>query len=247
MKKLLIIIPILLLTASLLQASSNFNTLEMEKNLAIDSTDTVFFDLATAQLVGSQLILPVSILTQEPVYSLDFSFGYDHTELDYDTIINLTPSLLGTFYYNPNDSIVRYTSSSLIPITVGVNLLYVNFNLLGIQIDSNDFPTLNGYLNGTKCTAIITNQLTVGLNEAKENALHVVAYPNPASSSISIDAPLNATLEIVDVRGRIVVNGLHVVANQKLTLSLNDIENGVYFIRSSNSERIAPTRFLLLH
>lgn len=228
---------------------SGIYTLELESTnaLAIDSTDTVYFDLSKATLIGNQLTLPVAIMTNQPVNSLDFSFKYDHNELDYDTIINLTTYLQGLSYYNTVDSTVRYTSSSFTAIGVGVNLVNVSFNLLGSQITGSDFSEVKGYLNGIKCTAIVTSQLGVGIAEAQEKQNQFTIYPNPAASYITITSSLNDVLTIVDIQGRIINSGIEINAGEKLQLPVSEFESGIYFLKSVNKPETGVTKFMVRH
>jgi hypothetical protein len=220
--------------------------LESSNALAIDSTDTVYFDLSSATLVGNQLILPVGIVTNQPVNSLDFSFKYDHNLLDYDTIINLTTYLQGLSYYNTADSVVRFTSSSFTAIGVGVTLVNVKFNLLSSQITGSDFSEVKGYLNGVKCTAIVTSQLGVGIAEAQQKLNQFTIYPNPAASFITITSALNDVLTIADIQGRIVKSGIEIIAGEKLQLPVADLENGIYFLKAQ-SLNAGGTRFIVQH
>jgi hypothetical protein len=220
--------------------------LESANALAIDSTDTVYFDLSKATLVGNQLTLPVGIMTNQPVNSLDFSFKYDHNLLDYDTIINLTTYLQGLSYYNTADSVVRFTSSSFTAIGVGVNLVNVNFNLLTTQVNGGNFSQVKGFLNGVKCTAVILNQLTVGLSNTPEKELFTI-YPNPGNTFITITAAIKDVVSIVDIQGRIIHTGIEINAGEKLQLPVSDLEPGIYLLKSVNKPDTGVTKFMVQH
>lgn len=218
---------------------------EYERVMAIDSTDTVYFDLSKAVISGNQLILPVGIMTSQPVNSLDFSLKYDHVELDYDTMFNLTTYLQGLSYYNPTDSTVRYTSSSFQAISVGVNLVNVQFNLLGSQINNADFSEVKGYLNGVKCTAVIMNQLSVGVAvHVKEHSLQL--FPNPAKDQLSIASNQDIDLIITDMQGRKAAESMHISAGEELNIPVENLNNGMYLIQSTGAKKFS-TRFIVQH
>jgi hypothetical protein len=165
--------------------------------------------------------------------------------LDYDTIINLTTYLQGLAYYNTFDSVVRFTSSSFTAIGVGVNLVNVKFDLLATQINGGNFSEVKGFLNGVKCTAVILNQLSVGLSDNPEKGSFTI-YPNPASSTLTITAPQEEIFSIVDGRGRLLESGIKIEAGEKLQLSLSSFENGVYFLQSQDTRK-GVTRFIVQH
>jgi N-acetylneuraminic acid mutarotase len=67
-----------------------------------------------------------------------------------------------------------------------------------------------------------------GVNEINlDNSFSV--YPNPASSNISIEAPQNATLEILDMQGQL-IKTLETNSN-KTTIDVSLFPNGVYFVK----------------
>lgn len=245
MKHILLLVCVLISYISPVIGGSSLYDLESVNALAIDSTDTVYFDLSNATLIGNQLTLPVGIITNQTINSLDFSFKYDHNLLDYDTIINLTTYLQGLAYYNTFDSVVRFTSSSFTAIGVGVNLVNVKFDLLATQINGGNFSEVKGFLNGVKCTAVILNQLSVGLSDNPEKGSFTI-YPNPASSTLTITAPQEEIFSIFDGRGRLLESGIKIEAGEKLQLSLSSFENGVYFLQSQDTRK-GVTRFIVHH
>jgi hypothetical protein len=245
MKHILLLACVLISYISPVIGGSSLYDLESANALVIDSTDTVYFDLSNATLIGNQLTLPVGIITNQPINSLDFSFKYDHNLLDYDTIINLTTYLQGLAYYNPSDSIVRFTSSSFTAIGVGVNLVNVKFDLLATQINGGNFSEVKGFLNGVKCTAVILNQLSVGLSDNPEKSSFSI-YPNPASSNFTITASEDQVFSIVDVRGRVLESGIKIEAGEKMQFYVANLENGIYFLKAQNANA-GGTRFIVQH
>jgi hypothetical protein len=245
MKHILLLACVLISYISPVIGGSSLYDLESANALAIDSTDTVYFDLSNSTLIGNQLTLPVGIITNQPINSLDFSFKYDHNLLDYDTIINLTTYLQGLAYYNPSDSIVRFTSSSFTAIGVGVNLVNVKFDLLATQINGGNFSEVKGFLNGVKCTAVILNQLSVGLSDNPEKSSFSI-YPNPASSNFTITASEDQVFSIVDVRGRVLESGIKIEAGEKMQFYVANLENGIYFLKAQNANA-GGTRFIVQH
>ncbi len=75
----------------------------------------------------------------------------------------------------------------------------------------------------------------INSNENKWNDDHVTIFPNPTSDRLNIDfgTPNNYDIEIVDIKGSIVMrlNGLHHTA-----VDLSALESGVYFINITSTK-----------
>ena len=72
---------------------------------------------------------------------------------------------------------------------------------------------------------IIVNQCGVGIHEGLINA---AVYPNPLSNTLIIDLANAFQFEILDARGRLVMNGK---GNGKTTLNTQSLSAGVYSLR----------------
>src|SRR4030095_8126599 len=57
---------------------------------SINASDSVLIDLDNFIKAGNDIAVPVYILTDDTIYSLDFSFKYNHDNLTYDTMVNQT-------------------------------------------------------------------------------------------------------------------------------------------------------------
>jgi hypothetical protein len=123
--------------------------------LIINSADTVVFDLSQATCAGAYIQIPVSILSDDTIYTLDFSLKYDHINLTYDSVANHKAYLNESSYYNPPDSTLRFTSWSLQQIGNNTPLVYIYFNLLSGQIGAAYLNTIKAYLNGDSCSVKI--------------------------------------------------------------------------------------------
>lgn len=234
----------------ILFSSPDVNALENNNygfTTVVDSSDTIYFDLSNATITGNQVIIPVAIMTNEPVNAVDFSFSYNHSEIDYDTISNLAFYLQGMAYYNPLDSIVRFTSSSLTPVGVATTLLDVKFNLLGTQIDASDFNDVNGYLNGIKCTAVIINQLNVGVSDVIGNFGNIHVYPNPASDQITFQPDFSDDFYITDLQGRIVKEHFRLHSGILNSVDISNFQNGVYLLRSVRKDLKSALKLVVQH
>lgn len=76
--------------------------------------------------------------------------------------------------------------------------------------------------------------VTVGLNPVKE--VNFTVYPNPAKDLITINFPIEGKrkIEIWDFSGKKVAK--HLFLNKNISLNLQEVDNGVYFIRVFDNE-----------
>lgn len=197
----------------------------------IDALDSVVLDLSQQVITGNSISFPVSILTDDTVFSLDFSFKYDHSNFTYDTITDLANYLQSVSFYNTNDSTVRYTSFSLQGITIDTNLVAVHFITLGGGICSPDLNTVKVYLNGELCSFKIIQCSFTGIPDLSNKNNFVNVYPNPASSVLNIESSENVSVELVDLNGKTIIHPTAFAAGEKQTLKVSNIASGIYFFR----------------
>ena len=97
---------------------------------------------------------------------------------------------------------------------------------------------------------IIMNADGVGVEENNTIEKGLSIYPNPANTNINVELTnsnsLNTTVNITDVTGKIVktMNLGTVSGTQTVTMSLEDLTNGVYFIEVINSDSKEVKRFV---
>ena len=138
--------------------ASEFYSLELPvEALNIDSLDTVFFNLAAATCNGSVMSVPVSIYSDDLVYSIDFALKLNQPEIEYNSILSSNGSLFYSANFNVADSTLRFTSFSIVEIDTGINLFSVLFNIGPEYIDMTDFPVYSALLNGDNCSFKIKN------------------------------------------------------------------------------------------
>jgi hypothetical protein len=138
--------------------SADFYSLELPvEALNIDSLDTVFFNLAAATCNGSVMSVPVSIYSDDLVYSIDFALKLNQPEIEYNSILSSNGNLFYSANFNVADSTLRFTSFSIVEIDTGINLFSVQFNIGPEYIDMTDFPVYSALLNGDNCSFKIKN------------------------------------------------------------------------------------------
>lgn len=193
------------------------------------------FDLSQADTSSAFFDVPVSILSDDTVNALDFSFKYNQLDFDYDSIIDLTNHLQTFSYYNPFDSTLRFTSNSFQRYENDTALVLIKFNRLFGQFCINDLNTVKVYMNGDMCSFKIIDCLQLGINSVQNGKQQIVVYPNPASQNVVIDIYDNAQLQLLAADGRCLKHS-YLFANQKNKVSLEMIPNGLYFVKIYNND-----------
>lgn len=138
--------------------SADFYSLDLPlEALNIDSLDTVYFNLADATCNGSVMSVPVSIYSDDQVYSIDFALKLNQPEIEYNSILSSNGNLFYSANFNVSDSTLRFTSFSIVEIDTGINLFSVQFNIGPDYIDMTDFPVYSALLNGDNSSFRIKN------------------------------------------------------------------------------------------
>ncbi|GEM_PF-1280216 len=204
----------------------------------IDVYDTVIFDLSQSATINGYTEFPVYFKSDDVIYAFDFSLKYDHNKISYDTIIDLTTYLLDNCYYNPNDSTIRFTSSSLIPIDNNTPLVKVRFDTLtNSAICFGDVHTLKGYLNGDVCSVKLIDCSPLGIAEISPDKINALVFPNPASKSITIKFQNtvleNAVVVISDFTGKNFYqqNQSMNIFGKECKVDLKNFAKGIYILQ----------------
>lgn len=124
---------------------------------AIDSLDSVYFDLRRAVCFGPYISVPVHIKSDDEVYAIDFAVKLNVGQLTYQSIQQVKSYLFPSANYNAGDSTLRFTSFSLVPIENDSDLFWVRFNKTPDFISILDFTNGSAQLNGDFCAYTITS------------------------------------------------------------------------------------------
>lgn len=240
MKRNLLCLIILILAEYKASAQTSSQRIE-----TIDSLDTVVFDLSQAVINGNYVAFPVSILSDDTIYALDFSLKYDESHITYDSIIDLTNYLQSFSFYNNNDSTLRFTSNSLQAVGKDTPLVSVRFNLLATQIVNSDFNTIKAYLNGTMCSIKLLNAGTTVLDEIDDSALFYL-FPNPSKGTFKILSAVNAKFQLMDIYGKEIFSTTNLVNNQTCEINIENCSGGTYFIKVWNKQLETTKKILIL-
>src|SRR6267378_1153823 len=126
---------------------------ELKRAEKVDTKDTVVFDLSQAVIVGNSMDIPVSVLSDDTINSLDFSMKFNQAKLTYDTLINNASYLQSLAFFNKTDSTLRATSNSLQQYGNNTPLMAIRFRFISVcNISKADFNSVAVYLGGKPCS-----------------------------------------------------------------------------------------------
>ena len=220
--------------------NSHFQTFSkdflMIKSFIIDEFDTVVFDLSRSILNGNYIEFPVYILSDDSIFSLDFSLKYDHSKLEYDTIFNEVNYLESLSFYNSSDSTIRYTSSSFQKYGNDTALVSIRFSTFYGQIKNKDLNNLFAYLNGSSCSIKLINPLPTFIFENKEILSKLKIFPNPASDFINICTDENISVQLFDVNCKQLFFQGNIFAGDEYQLIVQKFQSGIYYLRIFNEK-----------
>lgn len=237
MKKSLFILLVILIGNKSVAQNSN-------STVIINALDTIVFDIAQAQINGSYVEFPVSFLSDDTVYAVDFSFKYNYLNFTYDSILDLTNYLQQLSYYNPNDSIVRFTSYSLTRITNDTALAMIRFTPLSWQqFCLSDLNTIKAYLNGDGCSYKVIDCIPNAISDLENFTKEVRVYPIPAREILFIESPLGSTIELLNVNGKNIFSQNH--PNKKQEIKIGTVANGIYLLRVFNDEFVVTQKVVI--
>ncbi len=260
MKKL--ILPLLLFYSFCFSISGKTFQLQNEKDIlkntfrfpgnaiqpsSIDQLDSVLFDLSQAVFTSNSVEIPVSVLSNDTIFALDFSFQYNHNNLLYDSIIDLTSYMISSSFYNTVDSTVRFTSYGTQSYGIGTSLVSIKFNLLNGMVGVNDLFSLTAYLNGDPCSIKLNGSLPAIVYENGSINSQIDLYPSPANSSIQVKSPFDGIISIVDLNGQVVITSLNILKDQEALIDIRSLSNGSYWVLFSNEGYLSVKKLMVFH
>jgi len=211
----------------------------------IDAQDSIVFDCSQLTGVTGAIQIPVSIISDDTIYSVDFSLKYDHNSLQYDTTVDVTTYLQALSFYNTNDSTIRFTSSTFTPVKHDTTIALVKFILLSPAFATSDLYTFKGYLNGSVCSIKFIPPSPVGLNNSNE-LMKVNVYPNPSAIEANITFTNADRVEVFNLVGQNMLSE-NVKGMNAFKFSTEDLINGIYLIKLTSDYGTAVKKITVSH
>lgn len=216
---------------------------------------TTFCDGGSVTLSSSQgtgNVWSTTETTQDIVVNASGSFtvtytdgnGCSATSTTTDVIVNALP----TVTLDPLSDVCDYTTPFSISGGTPSGGTYSGAGISGGQFD----PSAAGlgthtityeYTDGNGCSNTAQQDILVDACISVQELTHdgLSIFPNPTEGMIYVEMSGEFTYEIVDARGRKIVDGQ---ATDKANISMSHVEAGVYFVNVSNEGKTIATRIV---
>jgi hypothetical protein len=174
---------------------------------SIGADDSLHFNLPFSFSNGVYTDIPVYFHSDDSVFAIDFAIRFNMQLMEFDSIIDLTGSLLYLYYFNWTDSVLRFTSNSLVPIDPVQPLLSVRMRNYLQPICFSDISIVNTWLNGDVCTGLISGCIpgySGGSEIQTENFEMKMSY---ASGMLSVISEHGGELLLSDLAGKLLFSG----------------------------------------
>ena len=247
MKKLLLLILTLGSYSLIAQDNTARNSNGIIKVQTIDAQDSVVFDCSQLTGATGAIQIPVSIISDDTIYAVDFSLKYDHSALQYDTTIAVVSYLSALSNYNTTDSIIRFTSfvtSTSTPVQNNTTIALVKFILLAPSFNTSNLYTFKGYLNGTTCSIKYIPPSPLGINNLSDDNF-ISMYPNPAVDQLTVNFKKADFIELSNAIGE-VLDTENVKGSGSIDLNTSKLSNGLYFVKLKEGQNSSVKKLMIV-
>ncbi len=201
--------------------------------------DKVIFDLTRAVSGQGYIDVPVSVQYASNVNALDFALNFNVSKMNFGAVINADASIETLSNFNTQDNALRFTSYSLQNYNISAPVVSVRFNTQSSSLTESDLNNLEGYINGDKVAVEV-----IGTRIANEGVM-VNVYPNPASSELNIVVSEDASVQLMDANGRLVVEKSDVIAYQKYQFNTSKLAKGIYMLKVYNNNIVSMKKVVI--
>jgi hypothetical protein len=204
------------------------------------AVDKVIFDLSKAVVKDGYIDVPVSVSSTDAVNSLDFALQFNENNLNYQSVINHAGDVSSVINYVQDDKTLNFSSYSMNKYNTNGSIVSLRFAISSTQVNANDISSIQAYVNGKPVKAEITTGIA---NMGAENLVSI--YPNPATDMLNIHVSERSTIQLFDMSGKVVVEGTIVNANEKQSISTENIAAGIYMMKVSNDNFVTMKKVVV--
>ena len=200
----------------------------------INEFDTVVFDINLANFNADFIEFPITIISDDSIYSLDYSFEFNSNNYLFDTVYNVISPLQFLVYYNEADFRLRFTCNSFSIFPLSSPIVYIGFNVLDFSFCELNISQPRAYLNGEPCSIKITdcpNPTVISKQDVSK-----LPHPNPVKTELFIEQPAGSKIIVLDSFGKQVFERFN--PQKEEHLFMGNFENGIYSVRVSTSTSI---------
>lgn len=221
--------------------NGNFATVGSNGLYRESATEKIILDLSKAVIKNGVADVPVSVVSENAVNSLDLALPVASNHVSYSSVVDHTDYIQTLANLNNDDQTLRVTSYSLQNYETNKSLLSVQFNLNDAQLNESDFSAVEGYLNGEKVNVEVRGaRFATSANESMASI-----YPNPANSVINVLVAEDATIQLMDLDGKQIVFQTTVNADQKREINTMNIASGVYMMKIFNNDFVTMKKVVI--
>jgi hypothetical protein len=215
------------------------------KSTAQQTAGQVVLDISSAQVHAGFMDIPISIVSDSPVYSLDFAMRIDEEKIKFESVVNPAESLQYQVYYDHKAKTLRLTSNSLQQFDADKSLFSLRFAINTGLLNPSDILSSTVYLNGEPVAFKVNdNSAAIPGEEVMED---INIYPNPASSFLFIDAPPKATVQFLAITGNHVNVKSGIVDETKYVMDIQHLHNGMYLIKIQYGKHTSVRKVIIAH
>ena len=156
-------------------------------------------------------------------------------------ILGFTTNLNAVYFFNADHGFAVGDNGAIIETDDGGTTWTQYLGISAESLRSIHFPDQNtGYVCGYYGTLLkYTNDIGY---EEKENTYRCTVYPNPAAGTITIAAPLQSEIEILNPEGQCMKQTL--AHNNTTTLDISGFAPGIYFAKVKSGEGVVVKKFI---
>lgn len=214
--------------------NGNYATVVPNGPYRLSADNKVVFDLTNAVIADGFVEIPVSASSVDNINALDFAMKFNNSKLTFDKVVTNNNYMETLAHMNTSDNAVRFTSYSLQNYDLSKSLVSVRFATSSNQVDESDLNSVVAYLNGE-----VANVQVIGARTTLANEVMVNVYPNPSSDVMNVVLSENASAELMDINGKVVLTLSNLNAFQKYEISTQNLANGVYSLRVYNENMVS--------
>jgi hypothetical protein len=220
--------------------NGNYATVIPNSAFKQNGSDKIVFDLNAAVVNNGYAEVPVSVHSSESVHSMDFSLQYNQANLSYESVSKNEANVEMLSNFNTSDNTLRFTSYSLDEYNLNASPVSIRFAVNGSAISASDLSSMEGFINGEKAGVEI-----IGGGSSSSADATISIYPNPANDLLNVVVSENAYVQIMDMNGRELIMETNVTANQKQSISTENLTNGVYMMKIYNGNFVTVKKVVI--
>jgi len=203
------------------------------------ASDKVIFDLTKAVAGNGFIDVPVTVMASDAVNAVDFALSFNESKMSFGSVSGASSSMETLANYNTEDKALRFTSYSLDNYDLTSSIVTVRFATQSATIDQSDLSNLEGYINGDKVGVEV-----IGTRIANDGVL-VNVFPNPASTSFNIVVSEDASMQLMDLNGRLVAENQNITAYQNYVINTETLAKGVYMLKVYNNNIVSMKKVVI--